>query len=104
MTLVVDDHLAADLERRDREPNASCGDGKKAVVFKDTIKMSTYLLAFIVGEFEATSPVDAGTPLRVVHVPGKRALTAMGGADRRLLTASSLPTTTVSPTRATSSI
>ncbi len=33
--------------------------------------MSTYLLAFIVGEFEATAPVDAGTPLRIVHVPGK---------------------------------
>ena len=46
------------------------------MVFKDTIKMSTYLLAFIIGEFEATAPVDAGTPLRVVHVPGKRALTA----------------------------
>jgi puromycin-sensitive aminopeptidase len=74
VTLVVDEHLAvysnAGVARV--EP---LGGGKKAVVFKDTIKMSTYLLAFIVGEFEATTPVDAGTPLRVVHVPGKRALT-----------------------------
>ena len=38
--------------------------------------MSTYLVAFIVGEFEATAPVNAGTPLRVVHVPGKAGLTS----------------------------
>ncbi len=37
--------------------------------------MSTYLVAFIVGEFDATPPVDAGTPLRIVHVPGKQPLT-----------------------------
>src|SRR5208282_1268496 len=35
------------------------------------------LVAFIVGEFEATEPVDAGgTPLRVLHVPGKQGLTS----------------------------
>ncbi|MGH3473004.1 MAG: aminopeptidase N, partial [Nocardioidaceae bacterium] len=54
----------------------SLGSGKKEVAFKDTIKMSSYLLAFIIGEFEATPPIDAGTPLRVVHVPGKRGLTS----------------------------
>ena len=38
--------------------------------------MSTYLLAFVVGEFKATDAVDVGgTPLRVWHVPGKEALT-----------------------------
>src|SRR5438046_4154322 len=36
------------------------------------MKMSTYLVAFIVGEFEATEPVMVGTaPLRVWAVPGK---------------------------------
>ena len=74
VTLVVDEHLAA-YSNAGIASTQPLGGGKKAVVFKDTIKMSTYLLAFIVGEFEATSPVDAGTPLRVVHVPGKRALT-----------------------------
>jgi puromycin-sensitive aminopeptidase len=73
--LVIDENLAA-FSNAGAESEQALGGGKKEVVFKDTIKMSTYLLAFIVGEFEATEPVDAGTPLRVAHVPGKRALTA----------------------------
>ena len=45
--------------------------------FADTMAMSTYLVAFVVGPLEATEPVDVdGTPLRVVHVPGKGHLTA----------------------------
>ncbi|MBA3606464.1 MAG: ERAP1-like C-terminal domain-containing protein [Acidimicrobiia bacterium] len=41
--------------------------------------MSTYLVAFVVGPLEATAPVDVGgIPLRIVHVPGKGHLTAMG--------------------------
>ncbi|MFW6174324.1 MAG: M1 family metallopeptidase [Chloroflexota bacterium] len=48
------------------------GDGRRRVQFGDTMKMSTYLVAFIVGPFEATDPVDVdGTPLRVVHPVGK---------------------------------
>jgi len=74
VTLVIDENLTA-VSNAGIEQERRLGAGKKEVVFKDTIKMSTYLLAFIVGEFEATDPVDAGTPLRVVHVPGKRELT-----------------------------
>ncbi|MGH7934495.1 MAG: M1 family metallopeptidase [Candidatus Binataceae bacterium] len=74
ITLVVDDNLTA-ISNAGVESERKIGEGKKEVVFKDTIRMSTYLLAFIVGEFEATAPVDAGTPLRVVHVPGKGHLT-----------------------------
>ena len=33
--------------------------------------MSTYLVAFIVGEFDATAPVDAGTPLESFMFPAK---------------------------------
>jgi len=47
--------------------------GKKAVTFADTIKMSTYLVCFVVGKLEATDAVDVdGTPLRIIFVPGKR--------------------------------
>ena len=48
------------------------GDGRVEVVFADTIPMSTYLVALVVGPLEATEPVDVdGVALRVVHVPGK---------------------------------
>ena len=53
--------------------------GKKIVRFGDTIRMSTYLVAFIVGTIEATEPVSVGrTPLRVWCVPGKRRLSKFG--------------------------
>jgi puromycin-sensitive aminopeptidase len=49
--------------------------GRKVLTFADTIKMSTYLVAFVVGELEATEPVRVGaTPLRIWCVPGKRRL------------------------------
>ena len=52
---------------------------RKIVAFADTITMSTYLVAFVVGELEATEPQMVGrTPLRVWCVPGKRRLAAFG--------------------------
>ncbi|MCI0549145.1 MAG: M1 family metallopeptidase [Candidatus Rokubacteria bacterium] len=51
------------------------GVGRQAVTFADTIVMSTYLVAFVVGELEATAPVMVGpTPIRIWSVPGKRHL------------------------------
>ena len=42
------------------------------VRFGDTIPMSTYLVAFIVGPLEVSDPVDVdGVPLRVVNAPGR---------------------------------
>jgi len=56
-----------------REPT---GDGRVRVRFGDTMPMSTYLAAFVVGPLEATEPVDVdGVPLRIVHQPGKGQLT-----------------------------
>lgn len=53
--------------------------GKKILRFADSMTMSTYLVAFIVGRLEATPPVFVGkTPLRLWTVPGKQALTQFG--------------------------
>jgi len=53
------------------------GGGARRIRFGDTIAMSSYLVAFIVGQLEATDAVDVdGIPLRVIHVPGKAHLTA----------------------------
>lgn len=55
------------------------GRNKSLVRFADTMPMSTYLVAFVVGPLEATPTVDVdGVPLRLVHVPGKSHLTAFG--------------------------
>ena len=52
---------------------------KKVVRFADTIKMSTYLVAFIVGRIEPTAPTFVGkTPLRLWAVPGKSHLAGFG--------------------------
>ena len=46
--------------------------------FADTIKMSTYLVAMVIGPFELTSPIDVdGVPLRIVSVPGRGPLTGL---------------------------
>jgi puromycin-sensitive aminopeptidase len=53
--------------------------GKKLIRFADTMTMSTYLVAFLVGRLEGTSPVMVGrTPVRIWTVPGKQHLTAFG--------------------------
>jgi puromycin-sensitive aminopeptidase len=77
VTLVVDRELfavsnAAELSRTP----SSTHPGHDEVRFADTMVMSTYLVAFIVGPLEATEPVDVdGTPLRVVYPRGKGHLT-----------------------------
>lgn len=48
------------------------GNGQTEVTFAETMKMSTYLVAFLVGPFEATEAIDVdGVPTRVVAPRGK---------------------------------
>jgi puromycin-sensitive aminopeptidase len=48
---------------------------KRRIQFSPTMRMSTYLVAFVVGKLEMTETVDVdGVPLRVVCTPGKRPL------------------------------
>ena len=75
VSLVVDEDLAA-VSCGPEIDSTALGDGRRRVTFADTMLMSTYLVAFIVGDLEATDPVDVnGVPVRVVHVPGKAHLT-----------------------------
>ena len=78
VTLIVADGLTA-ISNSHEISRVPQPDGRLAVKFADSMVMSTYLIAFIVGELEATEPVDVhGTPVRVVHVPGKGHLTQFG--------------------------
>jgi puromycin-sensitive aminopeptidase len=75
VTLVVDIGLTAISNTRVVREARVRASGKKEVVFADSMRMSTYLVAFIVGEFEGTEPVMVdGVPLRIWAVPGKSRL------------------------------
>ncbi len=50
---------------------ATLPDGRREVAFAPTISMSTYLVALVVGPFDATDVVDVdGTGVSVVCTPG----------------------------------
>lgn len=82
VTLACDpDHLAiSNGPEVERTTFTDSEGGERSLVrFADTMPMSTYLVAFVVGRLETTSVVDVGgVPLRLVHVPGKSHLTAFG--------------------------
>ena len=74
VTLDVDESLlvVANTAEVDR---IALGDGLVRVIFADTIPMSTYLVAFVVGPLEATpvrmvEGIAGPIPLRVIHPPG----------------------------------
>jgi puromycin-sensitive aminopeptidase len=71
VTLVVEEGLAA-FSNGPEGARETLADGRTSIRFADTMPMSSYLVAFVVGRLDATDEVDvAGTPTRVVHVPGK---------------------------------
>jgi puromycin-sensitive aminopeptidase len=74
ITLDVDDDLTAISNGSETERTTA--DGRTVIRFADTMVMSSYLVAFVVGRLEMTAAIDVdGTPIRVVHVPGKGHLT-----------------------------
>jgi aminopeptidase N len=50
------------------------GDGKHTLVFSDSPKMSSYLVAFMVGDFQCISGEADSTPIRVCSVPENKGL------------------------------
>ena len=75
ITLVVPEDLfavsnMAEISRED------AGEGRVRIRYADSMVMSTYIVAFVVGPFEATAPLDVdGIPLRIVAPKGKIGLT-----------------------------
>jgi len=78
VTLVVPSHLAA-YSNSAVIRETDLGNAKREVVFDRTMKMSTYLVAFVVGPFESTEEVIVrGVPMRVIYPIGKGHLTEIG--------------------------
>jgi puromycin-sensitive aminopeptidase len=72
VTLVIQEGLTAISNTRVVSQDGIPGTGKKAVRFAPTIKMPTYLVAFVVGRLESTQETVVGeTPIRIWCVPGK---------------------------------
>jgi puromycin-sensitive aminopeptidase len=78
VTLVVDAPLTA-LSNGAAVSEEPAGEGKRRVRFAETMPMSTYLVAFVVGPFQLTDPVTVdNVPVRLAAVPGKQNLTQYG--------------------------
>src|SRR5689334_9911100 len=74
VTLVVPDDLLA--LSNGPEVSRTVDGGTARITFGETIPMSTYLVAWVVGPLELTPPVDAGgVALRIAYPPGKSHLT-----------------------------
>ena len=75
LTLVFDEELTA-VANAAVTSDQPTGDGRRRVQFADTMRMSTYIVAWVVGPLEATRAVlAAGTPVRIVFPPGRVHLT-----------------------------
>lgn len=69
--LTIDDGLLA-VSNTAEVTRRAVGAGRVQVSFAETMPLSTYLVAFVVGRLEATEArVVDGVPIRVVHRPGQ---------------------------------
>jgi puromycin-sensitive aminopeptidase len=77
VNLTVPSDLAA-YSNSPEVTNTDLGNGQRTVSYLPTMKMSTYLVAFVVGPFEETEVTDVdGVPLRIVYPVGKGHLTEL---------------------------
>ncbi len=75
LTLVVDPSDLA-VANTGEAHDEQLPDGRRRVTFANTIPMSTYLVAAVVGRLDATDPHHVrGVPVRVVHRPGRADMT-----------------------------
>jgi len=75
INLTVPSELAA-YSNSPVSSDTDLGNGLRTVSFLPTMKMSTYLVAFVIGPFEETATMDVdGVPLRIVVPIGKAHLT-----------------------------
>jgi aminopeptidase N/puromycin-sensitive aminopeptidase len=75
VTLVVDSGDTAISNSLIRSDTPGPGEGKHTLVFDTTPKMSTYLVAFLVGDFQCSAGDQDGVAIRVCSTPDKIALT-----------------------------
>ncbi len=75
VTLVVDEGDTAISNGKVVSDTPGQVAGKHTVRFATTPKMSTYLVAFLVGEFQCSKGKSDGVEIRVCAVPGKEKLT-----------------------------
>ena len=75
VALTVPSHLLA-VSNTLETSRSNHSNGTTTIQFADTMIMSTYLVAMVVGPLEATEPVDVeGVPLRIIAPVGKAHLT-----------------------------
>ena len=109
ITLIVPEDLLA-VSNSPEESREPAGEGKVAIQFADTMVMSTYLVAFVVGPFEATEALDVdGVPVRVItrgaswafpslHWTARSSPSAISAITTESLTRASRSTTSPYPT------
>jgi len=76
ITLVADKGDTAISNGRIASDTPGPGDGKHTIKFSTTPKMSTYLVAMAVGDFECVEGTADNTPIRVCGTPDKKPLSA----------------------------
>ena len=71
ISLVVDDGLVA-ISNGPEVSREAAGSGRLRVTFAETMPMSTYLVAMVVGPLDVSPPLDVdGVPVRIVATPGQ---------------------------------